>query len=200
MCHQFSSCSCNTRFSFHTYLTVNPKCPSSRLNYRYDWVNLWHNRRAFETGNVVCQVFRPWNFSLLWHYSTQILIRWWHTVLMTPVIIGVEWGKYGSVHLADTDSDNGLSPDRHEAIIWTYAGIFLIRPLGTTLSEIFIKIQTFSFKKIHLKMSSGKCRTCCLGNVFTPWHKWQIANIAAICLHVKDCQRIPVPMCSTRDC
>ena len=52
-------------------------------------------------------------------------------------------------------SDNGLSPCRRQAIIWTNAGILLIRPLGTNFSEILIEINTFSFKKIHLKMSSG---------------------------------------------
>ena len=38
-------------------------------------------------------------------------------------------------------SDNGLSPGQHQAIIWTNAGILLIRPLGTNFSEI--KINTF---------------------------------------------------------
>ena len=44
---------------------------------------------------------------------------------------------------------------RWEAIIWTNAGILLIGPLGTNFSEILIKIQTFSLKKMHLKMSSA---------------------------------------------
>ena len=60
-------------------------------------------------------------------------------------------------------SDNGLSPDRRHANIWTNAGILLIWPLGTNFSEISIGIQTFSFKKMHLKMSSGKWRPFCLG-------------------------------------
>ena len=60
-------------------------------------------------------------------------------------------------------SDNGLSPGRHQAIIWTNAGIVLIRPMGTNFSEISIKIHIFSFKKMHLKMSSGKWRPFCLG-------------------------------------
>ena len=55
-------------------------------------------------------------------------------------------------------SDNGLSPGRRQAIIWTIAGIFFIGPLGTHFSEILIGIQTFSFKKTHLKMSSAKWR------------------------------------------
>ena len=60
-------------------------------------------------------------------------------------------------------SDNGLSPGRRQAIIWTNYGILLIRPLGTQFSEILIGIQTFSFKKIYLKMSSAKWRRFCLG-------------------------------------
>ena len=60
-------------------------------------------------------------------------------------------------------SDNGLSPGRRQAIIWTNAGILLIGPLGTNLSEILSEIYTFSLKKMHLKMSSGKWRPFCLG-------------------------------------
>ena len=60
-------------------------------------------------------------------------------------------------------SDNGLSPSWRQAIIWTNAGILLIAPLGTNFSEILSEIDTFSFKKMHLKMSSGKCRPFCLG-------------------------------------
>ena len=55
-------------------------------------------------------------------------------------------------------SDNSLSPGRRQAIIWTNAGILLIGPWGTNFSEILIDIHTFSFKKIHLKMSSAKWR------------------------------------------
>ena len=43
-------------------------------------------------------------------------------------------------------SDNGLSPGRRQAIIWTNAGILLIGPLGTNFSEIMIDIHTFPFK------------------------------------------------------
>ena len=60
-------------------------------------------------------------------------------------------------------SDNGLSPGRSQAIIWTNAGILLIRTSGTNFSEILSEMHTFSFKKMHLKMSSGKWRPFCLG-------------------------------------
>ena len=60
-------------------------------------------------------------------------------------------------------SDNGLSLERRQAIIWTNAGILLIGPLGTKFSEILIEVQTFSLKKIRLKMSSAKCCSFRLG-------------------------------------
>ena len=60
-------------------------------------------------------------------------------------------------------SDNGLSPGRRQAVIWTNAGILLIWPLGTNFSEILIKIYIFSFTKMHLKLSSGIWRPFCLG-------------------------------------
>ena len=69
--------------------------------------------------------------------------------------------------LSIIDSDNGLSLGRHQAIIWTKAGILLIQTPGTNISEIFSKIHTFSFKKMHLKMSA-KWQQFCLGlNVLT---------------------------------
>ena len=48
-------------------------------------------------------------------------------------------------------SDNGLSPGRHQTIIWTNTGNSLTGPLGTNFSEIFIEICTFSLRKSHLK-------------------------------------------------
>ena len=56
-----------------------------------------------------------------------------------------------------------LAPGRRQAIIFTKAGILLIRPLETNFSEILIEIHTFSSKKMHFKMSSGKWRPFCLG-------------------------------------
>ena len=69
------------------------------------------------------------------------------TLVTNPTIIG---------------SDHDLSPGRRQAIIWTNAGILLIRPVGTKFSEIFIEIYTFSFKKILLKVWYGKCWPFCL--------------------------------------
>ena len=49
-------------------------------------------------------------------------------------------------------SDSGFSPGRRQPIIWTNVRILLIGPLGTNFSEILIKIHTFPFMRMHLKM------------------------------------------------
>ena len=58
---------------------------------------------------------------------------------------------------------HGLSPIRHQAIIWTNVGLLSIGPLGKNFSVILIKIQTFSFTKMYLKLSSAKWRPFCPG-------------------------------------
>ena len=65
--------------------------------------------------------------------------------------------------LTPISSDNGLLPDRRQAIIWNNDGILLFGPLGRNFSEILIEIYIFSFKKMHFKMPSGKSRPFCLG-------------------------------------
>ena len=86
-------------------------------------------------------------------------------------LILTHWGRVTHIwvgKLTIIDSDNGLSPGRRQAIIWTNAGILLIGPLRTNFSEILIGIQTFSLRKMHLKILSAKWRPFCLGlNVLT---------------------------------
>ena len=71
------------------------------------------------------------------------------------------WGRVMHICVSKVTiigSDNGLSPGRRQATIWSNAGILLIRPLGTNFCEILIGVQTFSFRKMELKMSSAKWR------------------------------------------
>ena len=59
------------------------------------------------------------------------------------------WGSVTHIcvgKLTIIGSDNGLSPGRRQAIIWTNDGILLIEPLGTKFCEILIAIHTFSLK------------------------------------------------------
>ena len=60
-------------------------------------------------------------------------------------------------------SDNGLSPGRRQAIIWTNVRILSIGPPVTNFSEILMEILSFSFKKMRLKVSSVKRWSFCLG-------------------------------------
>ena len=55
----------------------------------------------------------------------------------------IHWGRVTHIcvgKLINIGSDNGLSPGRRQAIIWTNAGKLLIGPLGTNFSELLIRI------------------------------------------------------------
>ena len=107
-------------------------------------------------GVAVCYIF------LLHVYYQFLLIN----DSRNPAMTLTHWGRVTHICIGNLNiigSDNGLSPERRQAIIWTIAGILLIRVLGTNLNEILSEICTFSFKKIHLKISSGKCQPFCLG-------------------------------------
>ena len=59
---------------------------------------------------------------------------------------------------------------RRQAITWSNAHALSIGPLWTHFSEIWIKIENFSFKKMRLNISSGKWWPFCLGlNVLITW-------------------------------
>ena len=63
------------------------------------------------------------------------------------------WGRVTHICVSKLNiigSNNGLSPGRRQAIIWTNTGILLIWPLGTNFSEMLIEIHIFSFKKMHV--------------------------------------------------
>ena len=63
-------------------------------------------------------------------------------------------------------SDNGLSPSRRQAIIWTIAGILLIGLVGTIFSEILIECIYFhkenAFEKVVCKMTAILSRLQCV--------------------------------------
>ena len=103
------------------------------------------------------------------------------------MLLLTHWGRVTHIcvsRLTITGSDNGLSPGRRQAIIWTNAGIVLIGPLGTNFSENLIDILTFSFRKMLLKVSSTKWRPFWLGlNVLTWWSQDMetLSSFPALC-------------------
>ena len=95
----------------------------------------------------------------------DMVVRWLFFILLISSFL-THWGRVTHICvgiLTSIGSDNGLSPGRRQVIIWTNAGILLIEPLETNFSEILIRIPAFSFKKMHLKMSSANWRPFFLG-------------------------------------
>ena len=62
----------------------------------------------------------------------------------------MNWITIGSI--------NGLLPIPRPAITWTSVHLLSIGPLGTDFSENRIKMQNFSFEKMHLQMLPAKWR------------------------------------------
>ena len=91
------------------------------------------------------------NYFKIWHVLLQLTHWGWvmHVCVDKLTIIG---------------SDNGLLPGRRQNIIWTSVGILLIVSLRTNFSYILIWIQTFSFKKMHLKNV-----VCKMATIFSCW-------------------------------
>ena len=98
--------------------------------------------------------FKKCTLNAMYEYTEKLLLQ-----------ILPHWDRVTHIcisKIAIISSDNGLLPGHWQAIIWTNAGILLIRPLGTNLSEIVIEIHIFLFKKMHLKISSGNWQRFCL--------------------------------------
>ena len=99
------------------------------------------------------------------HHSQLHLTQFWIQmawrqdpllVFQSEWVLLTHWGRVTHIcvsKLTIIGSDNGLSPGRRQAIIWTNHGILLLGPLGIHFSEILIGIRTFSFRKC-----TWKCR------------------------------------------
>ena len=93
-----------------------------------------------------CCIYNTEWFSCYGRISNHVLTTW-NCGRVTHICVG---------KLANIGSDNGLSPARRQAIIWTNDGILLTGPLETNFSDILIEIHTFLFMKMHLKLSYVK--------------------------------------------
>ena len=114
------------------------------LSFLLAWTIWWTNSRV--ASDFIC-------------HDAHVTSLYW----MPPL---THWGRVTHIcisKLTTFGSVNGLSPGRRQAIIRTSARILWIGPLGSNFSENLIGIQTFSFKKMTLKMSSAKWRPFCLG-------------------------------------
>ena len=138
-----------------------------------------HVRDAGHAACIIRMHFQIYFKYFIWHkfswkkfYYMDMVLAKIHKIPLT------HWGRVTHIcvgNLTIIGPDNGLSPGRRQAIIWTNAGILLIRTLGTNFSEILGEINSFSFSKIHLKMSSAKWRLFGLGlNELNCWHALEI--------------------------
>ena len=111
-------------------------------------------------------LFHIFQIAFAWRVNTDSTYYEFQNKEVQHLFMLTHWGRVTHIcvgNLTIIGPDNGLSPGRRQAIIWTNAGILLIRPLGTNFSEILIEIHTFSFKKMCFKLSSEKWRPFCLG-------------------------------------
>ena len=90
----------------------------------------------------------------------------------SPLFNLIHWGRVTHIGVGNLNTigpDKSLSPGKRQTIIWNNAGILFIGHVATYCSEILIEISIFSFNKIRFKMSSGKCRSFCLGFSALKW-------------------------------
>ena len=103
----------------------------------------------FTTAKLMFSLIYPWMLMSLNHPFRGSLgeDRLKHLHVMNCNHL-THWGRV--THICEQTiigSDNGLSPGRSQAIIWTNTAILSTGSMGTNFSEILIEIYTFSFKK-----------------------------------------------------
>ena len=110
-----------------------------------------------------------WNF-FIWNLyirgGASGLTEWFTLYLYIYIYIYTltYWGRVTHICVNKlTIIGPDLSPGRWQDIIWTNVGILIIWTFVTNFSEILSEIYKISFRKMLLKMSSGKWRTFCLG-------------------------------------
>ena len=126
---------------------------------------MWQN---FDQGPSTYEILIKFQIAL------NLNIHWYplyhqsdHTKILHITRYLTHWGWVMHIcicNLTIIGSDNGLSPGRCPAIIWTNAGILSIKPLGTNFSEIL-------FEKVICKMavilSQPQCvKLSCCGQNF----------------------------------
>ena len=133
------SCISPTPFAFcwwrHYWLLVTSQMHYARQQF-------WLANAKSDIQHVRYRIYSQ-SYSLVW--EIHILTHWGRA---THICVG---------KLTIIASDNGLSPGRRQANIWTNARILLIGPLDTKFYEILIEIHTFPFTKMHLEWRLRSC-------------------------------------------
>ena len=88
-------------------------------------------------------------FIKLLKQEKMTVLHWWQGAEAWLVQL-THWGRVTHIcigKLIIIGSDNGLSPDRRQAIIWTNAGLLSIGPLRTHFSDNLFKFKNFHWRK-----------------------------------------------------
>ena len=92
-----------------------------------------------------------------------------HRQLFANIIILTHWGRVTHICVSELTvigSDNGLSPGRRQAIMWTNDGILLIRPLNKLqwnfIRNSNISIQQNALENVVCEMASILSRPQCV--------------------------------------
>ena len=88
-----------------------------------------------------------------------------HSIKLPEVML-THWGRVTHIcvnKITIIGSDNGLSPGRRQAIIWTIAGILLIEPRGTSFNRnSIIFIHENEFESVVCEMAAILFRPQCV--------------------------------------
>ena len=112
------------------------------------------------TGAVTVSIWKCCPYSI----EIPIIKIWRHVCTRKDELTHWGWVTHICVgKLIIIGSDNGLSPDWRQAIIWTNAGLLSFGSLQTYFNENLIKIQQFALMKMRVKMLSAKWHPSCPG-------------------------------------
>ena len=96
------------------------------------------------------------------------------------------WGRVTHIcisKLTMIGSDNGLSPGRRQAIIWTNAWVLLIRTLETKFSEILSEVKIFYSRKSIWKCRLKKGGHIFSASMFSNESAWLVSRVAPFQAH-----------------
>ena len=142
-------------------------------------VSEWIKRQNQSNHTLLNSIFRKMN-ELYLHVKHTLCL---YFIMGRSGIYLTRWGRVTHTCVSKVTiigSYNDLSPSRRQAIFWINAGILSIGPSWMDFCEILIEIDTFSFKKMRLKLSSAKWRPFCQSlNVLSwvaAWHRGEAAG------------------------
>ena len=147
-------------------LASNPLVSGSGLNSRIGYLNscpfidcqgdilYWGLASPIVLRPLYAMLLNPLCAKFLLGNINVFIFLFLHTGGERPVkLIEARWLILSWVNWVNIGSENGMSSVQHQAITWTNIVSWIPR---NKYSQILMEIQTFSFKKTDLEMSSSK--------------------------------------------